>query len=179
MSSKNETLGVKDVKGVLVDLLEKLIGDDWQQWLTEIKKFLCKEPCWVKNQIAKVNGVLRQIYADEVIMADGRIMVVHEVVENADFVAMHNSFNVRLEKLWTTKREREAFCKEQYDKLRKNGYATFFLHKKDETKPETPDNLEVAHVRVFPEGLNVCMYPFEHAREWTAKYQHRLVSPLN
>lgn len=42
-------LGVKDAKGVLVDLLEKLVSDDWETWLKEIKKFLRKEPCWVET----------------------------------------------------------------------------------------------------------------------------------
>ncbi|MFZ2303816.1 MAG: hypothetical protein WAV98_03465 [Minisyncoccia bacterium] len=43
----SNVLGMKDVKGVLVDLLEKLVGDDFETWLKEIKKFLRKEPCWV------------------------------------------------------------------------------------------------------------------------------------
>jgi len=57
-------LGVKDVKGVISDLLEKLGGDDSFAWFTELKKFLRKEPCWtaeVKNLSLRLIASGKQI----------------------------------------------------------------------------------------------------------------------
>lgn len=33
--------------GVVFDLLEKLLGEAGWEWLAELKKFLCKEACWI------------------------------------------------------------------------------------------------------------------------------------
>lgn len=60
-------LGIKDVKGVLVDLLEKLVGDNWEEWLMEIKKFLRKEPCWVKGATRVGNSAIRLLSGNETI----------------------------------------------------------------------------------------------------------------
>jgi len=35
-----------EVLKVFYDLVEKLAGENWQEWLTELKKFLRKEKCW-------------------------------------------------------------------------------------------------------------------------------------
>ena len=39
-------LGVREVSGVVTDLLEKLGGENGKEWLVETKRFLRKEPCW-------------------------------------------------------------------------------------------------------------------------------------
>lgn len=110
-------------------------------------------------------------------MVDGRIMEVHEMVEDANFAGMCGSLNNDLEKLWMPVALREAFCEEHRDKLRKDGYATFFLHKVDEAYPATPDNLLVASVGARSGGLCVCEYRFGYDRLWSAEDQLRLVSP--
>lgn len=125
----------------------------------------------------KLRPILRQLYTDDVITVGDRNMAVYEMAENADFVKMYRSLASDLEKLWLPVAQREAFCKEHHDKLRKGGYATFFLHKKDETKPAMPDNLEVAFVRVVSGGLYVRVDRFENDDVWRAVFQHRLVSP--
>ncbi len=62
MASKEEMLG-KVVKlltssvmdlNTIYDLLDKLNNADWRAWLAELKKFLRKEPCWVKEEVPKV-----------------------------------------------------------------------------------------------------------------------------
>lgn len=123
--------------------------------------------------------VLRRLYADEVIMVDGRTMEVHELVQNANFETMFGSLSNDLGKLWMTVAQREAFCKEHFDKLHKGGYATFFLHKMDEAQSATPENLLVADVRVGPGGLDVPVLRFENDFVWRAGYRHRVVAPLN
>lgn len=40
-----------EVLGVFYDLVEKLAGENWQEWLTELKKFLRKEKCWTKIRV--------------------------------------------------------------------------------------------------------------------------------
>lgn len=68
-------LGVKDVKGVISDLFEKLAGENCGEWLTELKKFLRKEPCWTEmlgNLIVRHVSVNRSRSAQEAIDATGR-----------------------------------------------------------------------------------------------------------
>jgi len=40
-----------EVLVVLCDLAEKLSGKSWREWLAELKKFLRKEPCWIRQAI--------------------------------------------------------------------------------------------------------------------------------
>ena len=131
------------------------------------------------SRLAKVentDSILRRLYANKEITVAGRKVEVYELVKDADYATMYGSLGVPLENLWMTKLQREAFCKEHYYKLCKNG-RTFFLHKKDEEKPATPENLVVAHVGVDSDGLGVNVYRFEGDDEWRAECQRRLVSP--
>lgn len=125
------------------------------------------------------NDVIHRLYADEIIVADGRTMEVWELVKDADFSQMFGWLSLDLEKLWTPVVQREEFCEKHHEKLHKGGYATFFLHKMDETKPATPGNLLVASVRVFSGGLRVHEDRFEFDYVWDAGRRHRLVSPMN
>ena len=47
-----------EIIGVLYDLVEKLASGDWQEWLTELKKFLRKEKCWVAETILELIGTV-------------------------------------------------------------------------------------------------------------------------
>ncbi len=148
--------------------------------LTKIlRETLC--PPFVAEKLDE-NQFLRRLYADKVItvcgrsMAGGRIMEVHELVKSADFQTIYGSLGIDLNLLWMSVAQREVFCEEHRNKISKTGL-TFFLHKNDETKPATPDNLEVALVGVNSGGLYVNVYRFESHNVWLAENQRRLVSP--
>ena len=62
-----------EIRGLLNQLLEVLAGENGEEWLTEFKKFLRKEPCWKKV-------FLRLISTDDLVLdaCDGT-----EVLANA------------------------------------------------------------------------------------------------
>ena len=62
------------------------------------------------------------------------------------------------------------FIENNKDKLRQDGYATFFLFK-------SKGNFFVARVRVGSDGLYVLVGRFEGGHVWDAEYRHRLVVP--
>lgn len=87
----SNVLGMKDVKGVLVDLLEKLVSDDWEVWLKEVKKFLRKEPCWVNDEPDRVD-ILGLLSGGEIITiapCDGTQTLQRE---NKTFSSIHSDF---------------------------------------------------------------------------------------
>lgn len=49
-----------EVAGAITDFFEKLAGHDGTRWLTEFKRFLRKEPCWVVAELV-ASSVLRLI----------------------------------------------------------------------------------------------------------------------
>lgn len=62
MPSVLGTNALAEVAGTITDFFEKLSGPDGTSWLTEFKRFLRKEPCWV--DVKKVVGsILRCISA--------------------------------------------------------------------------------------------------------------------
>ncbi len=54
---------------------------------------------------------------------------VFEMCKDADYSTLFNSFNIDLEKLCMTQAQIKNFCERHKDKLRKDGYGTFFLFK--------------------------------------------------
>lgn len=56
MPSVLGTNTLAEVAGAITDFFEKLSGPDGTKWIAEFKKFLRKEPCWVK-----VGGVVTSI----------------------------------------------------------------------------------------------------------------------
>jgi len=104
-------------------------------------------------------------------------MAVHKIVKDATFAQMFGSFGTDLEKLCLTQHQIKVFCKKHPNWLRTEGYATFFLFKKDDNKPATLDNLFVAYVDVTSDGLCVDVYEFSYGNVWHAKFAHRVVVP--
>jgi len=75
------------------------------------------------------------------------------------------------DKMWMTQEQILYFVKNHKNKLRQEGWANFFLLKKD-------DVFFVARVDVHSGGsLKVLVYQFVHADVWYAEYRHRLVVP--
>jgi len=102
---------------------------------------------------------------------------VYEMVKNANFKDVFASLSDDLNLLCLTQDQIIDFCKKHRGHLRQDGYATFFLTKKDFEKPATEDNLFVAGVRVFSGGLFVFVFHFGYALVWCAGDRRRLVVP--
>ncbi|MFA5996919.1 MAG: hypothetical protein WC791_00345 [Candidatus Paceibacterota bacterium] len=168
---------LKPLITLITNLLNPEIGEEV---LVELKKFNRKEPCWVKV-VTKITIILRQLYADEVITAFDKEFWVFEIVEDANFSRLLNSVGVDLERLWMTEQQREDFCVMNFGKLcgPRSAGATFFLHKKDESKPATQDNLVVAVATVDSYDMEVLSYPRPYVDNnvWLAARQYRLVIP--
>lgn len=99
---------------------------------------------------------------------------IYELKEDSTFKEM---FTVDLENLVMTQSQIIDFCKKHRSHLRQDGYATFFLTKKDFEKPATEDNLFVVHVRVDSDGLRVSVFHFDGAGVWGAVVRPRVVVP--
>lgn len=151
------------------------LAHDWEmngEALTKVlRNALCPPP------VAE-NSILRRLYPNETLLADGRIMEVYEVVKTASYAGLYGSFGADLENLWMTVRQREEFCGAHGDKFGRGVCHSLFLQKKDEAKPATPDNLIVAYVGVGSSGLYVCGHRFEYGvRVWRGESLPRLVLP--
>lgn len=96
---------------------------------------------------------------------------VHEMTKNATFTQMFGSLGVPdLNKLCLSQDQIVEFCKNHPQRLRSEGYATFFLFKENE-------NFFVADVRVSAAGLYVRVDRFEYDSVWYGEYRLRLVVP--
>jgi len=105
------------------------------------------------------------------------LLDVHEMIEDANFTQIFTGLNTDLDKLVLTQAQIIRFCAKHPTWLRQEGHATFFLIKKDMSKPAIADNLFVVSVHVDSDGLRVSVHRFERARVWDAGYRHRLVVP--
>lgn len=74
------------------------------------------------------------------------------------------------EKMCLSQEQILYFVKNEKDKLRTDGYATFFLFK-------VGSEFFVAHVLVFSGGLRVLVYRFSHDYVWRADLRLRVVVP--
>lgn len=96
---------------------------------------------------------------------------VHEVTKDATFAQMFGSLGVQdLSKLCLSQDQIVEFCKNHPERLRSEGYATFFLFRENE-------NFFVADVYVNSDGLGVVVYRFECDRVWNGERCRRLVVP--
>lgn len=102
---------------------------------------------------------------------------VYELIKDANFVRMFKSFDIDLDKLCLNQNQIKDFCVENSEWLRKGGYGNFFLFRKDEKKPATPENLFVAYVGVHGDGLYVYVNRFEYDLVWNAELRRRVVLP--
>jgi len=64
MPSVLGTNALSEVAGAVTDFFEKLAGPDGTSWIAEFKKFLRKEPCWVKT-VGVAISILRLISGGE------------------------------------------------------------------------------------------------------------------
>lgn len=92
------------------------------------------------------------------------LVMIHELVKDATFAQMFNSFGIKLDDLCLTQHQIKAFCKKYPNWLRVDDYATFFLFKNG-------NHFFVADVNVCADGLRVCCEDFRKTCEWV---NHRL-----
>ncbi len=99
-------------------------------------------------------------------------VTVHEQVEDGTFAEIYGSVG-DLNRLWLTQSHVVAFCKQHRNKLRTEGYATFFLLLKKE-----PEEFFVAYVYVRGGGrLSVGVSGFSFDGVWGAECRGRFVVP--
>ncbi|MFA6315138.1 MAG: hypothetical protein WC648_02105 [Candidatus Paceibacterota bacterium] len=96
---------------------------------------------------------------------------VFEMVENGDFARIFGGFNVSLDQLRLSQHQIKAFARDHRDKLRTEGYGTFFLFKVGE-------EFFVAYVHFYGGGrLRVYVHRFSDVNVWGAERRHRVVLP--
>lgn len=96
---------------------------------------------------------------------------VYEMVEDGDFKRIFGGFNVSLDQLCLTQHQIKAFVQDHRDKLRTDGYATFFLFK-------VGSEFFVARVDVDDDGrLGACVDRVSIGHVWCAVHRRRLVVP--
>jgi hypothetical protein len=95
---------------------------------------------------------------------------VYELVLDGNFKTILESLGRPLDKLFFTFSQVKAFCRDHKDKLRTQGYTTFFPFKVGKAR-------FVAHVFVDSSGLNVYVFRFSYVVVWYAVGRHRIVLP--
>lgn len=95
---------------------------------------------------------------------------IHEIVKDATFVQMFSSLGSDLDKLCLSQHQIISFCAEHCDRLRQDGYATFFLFKES-------DQFYVADVGANPGGLDARVFHLERVRVLDGGSRRRLVVP--
>lgn len=96
-------------------------------------------------------------------------VAIYEIRMNATFREVFSSLDDPGD-LVLTQEQVIDFCREHHDKLRQDGYATFFLF-------EVDDEVYVAVVYVSGSKLGARVFHFGHDGRWDAGYQSRVVVP--
>ncbi|MBI5400614.1 MAG: hypothetical protein HZB12_00645 [Candidatus Yonathbacteria bacterium] len=95
---------------------------------------------------------------------------VHEMVKDATFAQMFGSLGANLNKLCLTQHQIKTFCEKHRDKLRADGYGTFFPFKENE-------HFFVVRVFVDSGGLDARVDRFKDDDVWDAGHALRVVVP--
>lgn len=110
---------------------------------------------------------------------------VHEMVKDGTFRQIYASLDCPLHSLCLTQHQITDFCVKHRDKLRGDGYGTFFLLKK-EGEPDDQDgdennieaNLFVAYVDLDSDGrLSADVRRFSYGHVWSAECRRRFALP--
>jgi hypothetical protein len=104
---------------------------------------------------------------------------IHEQTEDGMFAQIWEILNGDLNKLRMTQGQIKDFSKNNRDKLRADGYGTFFLFSRgDEPVNADKSNVFVANVSFGDGGrLKVGVIRFLRGYVWGARFQHRFVFP--
>jgi len=106
-------------------------------------------------------------------------MEIYEIVKDADFNNLFTSLSDNLDSLCLTRNQIINFCLKYPRHLIMEGPSNFFLTKKDFNKPAKAENLFVAHVYVYSDGLDINGYfhHFDNADILHSDYRHRVIVP--
>ena len=171
-----------EMLGTICDLIEKLSSEAGQEWLIELKKFVCKENCWMKNTylhlltliidacdgvnvladandvFAYIDPVLKDLKADQRGSAFGKTFVeVYETQKAGTFTQLFGSLSPDLRKLCLTQNQIVCFIKKYRDWIQADGYSTFFLFILN-------NQFCVADVFYSDSGLVLRVYDFDGSR---------------
>jgi hypothetical protein len=106
---------------------------------------------------------------------------VREIIEDCTFVDIFQALPGSWSDKWMPQDKIIDFCETLPTWLRQKGFSTFFLVKKDESRPidekKPGDNLAVVGVLVRVDGLSVVVDRLERASVWDGGTRHRVVSP--
>lgn len=102
---------------------------------------------------------------------------IYEMVEDGDFKTIFGSLERPIGSMLLTQSQIIAFCRDHSDKLRKEGFATFFPFKVGEEILPDLSNVFVADVYVYGRGLHAGVYRFSDGGVWHGGYRHRVVLP--
>jgi len=100
---------------------------------------------------------------------------IYEMVKDATFKDIFTSLSDNLDVLCLTQDQIIDFCVKYPERLRQNGYGTFFLLKK--RRLFRRDKFFVVDVGVYSSGLDVRVRHFDGASVWDADGRHRVVVP--
>ena len=160
----------------LITLITNLINPEiGEEWLVELKKFNRKEPCWVTvtKTVEVVKVYLRRLYETRTIKVCDKAFFVYEIIKDGTFNQFFGSLGDDMNRLALSSREEvDEFCKFHPLKLMREGYATFFLYKKEE-------EFFVAVVYAY-DRINVDVHPLGFGVSgafWRAECRHRIVVP--
>lgn len=95
---------------------------------------------------------------------------VYEMDKDGTFTDIFGSLSNETDKLALTQEQILYFVENHKDKLRQDGWATFFLYKEG-------DDFFVAGVHLLSSGPYVYQYPLSCGNVWGAEVRHRFVVP--
>ncbi|MEK7452114.1 MAG: hypothetical protein AAB664_02150 [Patescibacteria group bacterium] len=95
---------------------------------------------------------------------------IHKTTNHATFVQMFSSLGSDLNKLCLTQHQIVEYWEKHCDKLRQDGFVTFFLFKEEE-------NFFVGSVVLSLDGLYVGVCRFEIGGVWKSERTHRVITP--
>jgi len=137
--------------------------------VADVLQAIVDEPVTVAKKTAAV--YLRRLFAEETIKLGDTVFAVYEMVVDGTFAQIFESLGDPNRLCFASREQVDEFCRVHRDKLRKGGYATFFLFKKGE-------EIFVADVFVYDGGrLFVSVFPLEYDFVWHAYCQHRIIVP--
>lgn len=102
---------------------------------------------------------------------------IYEMVKGATFKDIFTPLSDDLDSLCLTQDQIIDFCVKYLERLRQDGYGTFFLFKK--RRLFRRDKFFVVDVDVYSNGLRVYVNHFEDAHVWHPDYHHRVVVKLS
>lgn len=101
----------------------------------------------------------------------------YELIQDATFEEVFNSFNIQLESLCLTQRQIQEFCKKNSRWLLDENYQTLFLFLDDNKKTAASNKLSVAYIVNHFGRLGFMKYDFDEKRILPRGRLYRVIAP--